>query len=845
MNSIDYSLCEQEPIHIPGLIQPHGYALSFDVQTLLITGVSVNLTSPLLGTSLSQWLEPLHLEGIIQWLQENDLGKSVWYSIELPLLELSAVDTLLTRNGDEALLEFLPSIESAQHVCAHARLGEASSRIASAESIETMCRYMSEEILKLAGYDRVMVYRFDREYNGCVIAETRKPDPKIISYLDLNFPASDIPAQARELYRKNLIRIIVDADYLPVGFLRSPNLPILDMTYSHLRSISPVHIEYLHNMGVKATMTISILIEGKLWGLIACHHTKPLLQSLRVIQLCETFGEIFSALLSTRLESDLQKQQTRLLTRLESMSEQFQNETHSVATFSEAVRDYSPLFLSLMNADGFFLFSPHYFNAHGKECNREEIAILVASLESHMTNNMIITDSLAQIFPHFPQSLLEKCAGVVILKTAVPEPLYWVWVRHEQSFTLTWSGNPNEKGYINDHGGISPRTSFAAYKEIVRYQSLHWDQSEREFFPLLLSTLEHLGGTFATKSINWQQAKQIALLEEEKSLHYSQLLESLIELIEQRDAYTAGHTRRVAHYCDIIGRVMNLDPLTHSTLYEAAVLHDIGKVVVPDAILLKPGKLTANEYALIQQHVTTGVSLLDKISYYHPLAQIIRHHHEKYDGSGYPQGLKADEIPIASHIMIVADAIDAMTSNRIYQPRRSMREAIEEIIRYRGSWYHPDVADAAAASLHLLEGDLLSSQIPLTPVEHARFAYFFKDPLTEAYNESYLKMVIEDQIPERRFSYYVLVELKGMSAFNASRGWHTGDALIRSIALILFKMAPTDNIFRVFGDDFVIGFVSESECEFFVSRIPSEVETITLNHRKLSPDEMQTLLSQT
>jgi GGDEF domain-containing protein len=261
--------------------------------------------------------------------------------------------------------------------------------------------------------------------------------------------------------------------------------------------------------------------------------------------------------------------------------------------------------------------------------------------------------------------------------------------------------------------------------------------------------------------------------------------------------------------------------------------------------LLKPGKLTDNEYTLIQQHVTTGFNLLDKISYYRPLAEIIRHHHEKYDGTGYPQKLKGDEIPIPSHIMMVADAIDAMTSNRIYQPRRSMRKAIEEIIRYRGIWYHPDVADAAAASLDLLEGDLLSTQIPLTPIEHARFAYFFKDPLTEAYNEAYLKMVIEDQVPERGFLYYALVELKGMSAYNTTNGWHSGDALIRSIALLLFKIIPSDNIFRVFGDDFIIGFSSDSEYDFFASRLPLKIETITLNLRKLIPKEVQTVLHQT
>lgn len=843
MPSIDYSLCEREAIHIPGLIQPHGYALSFSIPTLIITGNSANIPLPLLGQPLHKVFDESLFHIITEWLEKNETGKLVVFDLSVPKIFDANLDMLLTRNNDdESLIEFLVSDESDKHTCLRTRLGEASARLASTSSIEKMCHYMTQEVQKLTGYDRVMVYRFDKDYNGCVIAEALHEN--IDSYLDLNFPSSDIPAQARELYRKNLIRVIVDSDYLPVDFFRSPFLEPLDMTYSHLRSISPVHIEYLHNMGVKATMTISILIDGHLWGLIACHHTHPFPQSLRLVHLCETFGEIFSALLKTRLEAEKEKQKTKLLTRLESISERFQNETYTGREFCDVISDYSSLFLSLFNADSFFIFSPSRFYSFGNLCQREEIALLSASLESHLTNNIFMTDSLERIFSHFPQILLEKYAGLIILKTTIPETLYWGWVRHEQNLTLTWSGNPNEKGYLNDQGGISPRKSFAAFKEIVRYKSMDWNDAEKEFIPILINTIDHLAETFKTQMQNVQQAKKIELLEEEKSLHYSQLLESLIELIEQRDAYTAGHTRRVAHYCDIIGRVLELDTKSHSQLYEAAILHDIGKVVVPDAVLLKPEKLTQHEFTLIQEHVNTGFRLLDKISYYRPLAEIVRNHHEKYDGSGYPRGLKKDEIPITSHIMMVADAIDAMTSNRIYQPRRSMREAIDEIIRYRGIWYHPDVADAAAASLHLLEGDLISTQIPLTPMEYARFAYYFKDRLSEAYNEAYLSMVIENQIPEKHFPYFALVELNGMSAFNASFGWHTGDNVIRSIALTLFKIAPTENIFRVFGDDFIVGLSSESEYDYFISQLPSRIETITLSVRCLKTTQVKMLLKE-
>jgi GGDEF domain-containing protein len=187
----------------------------------------------------------------------------------------------------------------------------------------------------------------------------------------------------------------------------------------------------------------------------------------------------------------------------------------------------------------------------------------------------------------------------------------------------------------------------------------------------------------------------------------------------------------------------------------------------------------------------------------------MKYHHEKYDGTGYPYGLAGDEIPLLSHIMIVADAFDAMTSNRIYQKRKTFQEALNEINRYKGVWYQPDIVDAIekVAQKDLIEVSE-TSQIPLTKMEHERFSYFFKDQMTGFYNEPYLWMIINKQIPHYIVTDFFMIELHGMSDYNKINGWHSGNILLNNISQIILKRYDRELIFRLFGDDFLICFTS-------------------------------------
>ncbi len=308
--------------------------------------------------------------------------------------------------------------------------------------------------------------------------------------------------------------------------------------------------------------------------------------------------------------------------------------------------------------------------------------------------------------------------------------------------------------------------------------------------------------SFALNAIT--QRTMLEAMEIARTSNYEETILAFVNIIEQRDSYTAGHSIRVAEYCRIIAQEMNIDKRDILKLEKAAILHDIGKVVTPDAILLKPGKLRPLEYELIKQHSAAGYQMLSKIEMYKDLAEIIKFHHVRYDGTGYPQTENMiQEVSMLSYIMVVADAFDAMTSNRIYKSRKSIADAIEEIEICSGTQFHPVVAKAACKALK----DVVTketSQLPSSELEERRFAYFFRDSLTEVYNESYLKLILIKRESDSRC--FNLIELKNFSGYNNKYGWNKGNIFLKEFCSTLQKDFPNAMIFRYHGDDFILIF---------------------------------------
>ena len=290
---------------------------------------------------------------------------------------------------------------------------------------------------------------------------------------------------------------------------------------------------------------------------------------------------------------------------------------------------------------------------------------------------------------------------------------------------------------------------------------------------------------------------------QEMSENYEKTLYSMVELIEQRDTYTAGHSKRVAYYSKLIADEMGYSEEESTRLHQAGILHDIGKIETPDSVLLNPMKLNDIEYKLIQEHVNVGFKLLNNIPMFKPLSSIVHQHHEKFDGSGYPNGLKGDEIDPLARIMIVADAFDAMTTNRIYKARKSVKDALLELEKLTLVQFHPEVVKAALISLKNVLIDENINQLPKSKLEEERFAYFYNDTLSSAYNQNYLEVVLMKNNYENTFHYMVVFSLNSFSVYNKLYGWIEGDKLLQEFGNILVK--STDNlVFRVFGDDFII-----------------------------------------
>ncbi|MDO6561960.1 DUF3365 domain-containing protein [Amphritea sp. 1_MG-2023] len=331
---------------------------------------------------------------------------------------------------------------------------------------------------------------------------------------------------------------------------------------------------------------------------------------------------------------------------------------------------------------------------------------------------------------------------------------------------------------------------------------------------------------------------------------YEQYIYSLVDIIEQRDSYTAGHTRRVAEYSQVIAKAMHFSDNEVSVLYRAAMLHDIGKISTPDAILLKPGRLSPLEYSLIQEHATASYDILKSTDLFAELAEIVRHHHERYDGKGYPQGLKGDEIPVIAYVLSLADAFDAMTTDRIYKGRKTVPEALKEIKAMSGTQFHPLVAKFALDALKNITIERTPFQKPKTNIEKERFAYFYKDQLTGLYNGSYLKFILSHQDSEfKNYNFAYGVYLHHITKYNADNGWSQGNTLLYNFANELVTQFPNALIFRLFGDDFVVlhqEHIPFPEADLFKSLQDSGVsftiKHIDIREKSLSVSDLQNFL---
>ncbi len=477
---VDLTTCDREPIHIPGSIQPHGCLLACDISASFVLRHSANcadllgIDGDINGRKLDALLGEEAVHTIRNALTRLDDGSRPVLLFNLENATGRTFDIAVHRYRSVAIIEFEPSLDGNSPPLDLAR--EMIGRISSINAVDHLLQVTSRLVQGLFNYDRAMVYQLMHDGAGKVVSESKQPH--LESFLGQYFPASDIPQQARQLYLRNTIRIISDANFerIPVVPVLDASGEPLDLSFAHLRSVSPIHCEYLRNMGVGASMSISIIVDGALWGLIACHHYAPRTLSMAERVAAEMFGQFFSL----HLNALRQANKLQFATRARQSLDRFLRINARVSNLDDAIFDNLPDFASLMPCDGAAIWLKGKSRSIGSVPPASGIAAL-ARLANKLTEGSVwATHMLASHLPR-AENFAAAAAGVLIVPLSHRPRDYLFFFRKEVVQTLNWAGNPDksyETGPLGDR--LTPRKSFAIWKETVRQQSSPWTDEDRE-----------------------------------------------------------------------------------------------------------------------------------------------------------------------------------------------------------------------------------------------------------------------------------------------------------------------------------------------------------------------------
>jgi light-regulated signal transduction histidine kinase (bacteriophytochrome)/CheY-like chemotaxis protein len=475
---VDLTTCDREPIHIIGRIQSFGYLLACS-SDWTIGYASRNCgdllgrdADELIGSSVAQWLTEGALHDIRSRLQLLSTPDSVERIFELDVTgDGRMFDVAVHRSGSCFVFEFEPSeLGKRRDYISNVRTMVA--RMRKAQSVQQLCDMAVRQLRALTGFDRVMIYRFEPNGAGEVIAASVQAG--VDSYLGQHFPASDIPQQARALYARNILRIIGDVEDPTVEIVRRGDGEPLDLSMSGLRAVSPIHIEYLGNMGVGASMSVSIMRRGKLWGLMACHHYAPLHLSYSLRTSAELFGELFAYELDqTESESALQQRENSELLH-DRMMARLAGGGSLLSAFEESADEIA----TVIPFDGIVGWVGGQFMSRGQTPTREHFIDLVGFLDTKTGGAVWATDYLRAFHP-LTHDFSHCCAGMLSLPVSRQPGDYIVLFRDEFVHSVEWAGNPQkpvESGPLGTR--LTPRKSFEIWKEERRGYSRPWQPDE-------------------------------------------------------------------------------------------------------------------------------------------------------------------------------------------------------------------------------------------------------------------------------------------------------------------------------------------------------------------------------
>jgi len=484
--AVDLTNCDREPIHVPGRIQPHGVLLVVDGTTWTVQQVSANAddylgicAESLLGQPMAR---ALGAEGARQLI--DSLTRIPPQHRPLLVCTLNVAGTgqpvhVLVHAVEGQLVVELEPVSSPYdgdgRVDSYAQVDSFTLRAEELESEAELCALAAQTIRELTDFDRVLVYRFDVDWHGVVLGEAGNGRLPVL--LHHRFPASDIPAQARELYRVSRIRIIPNASYAPVPLIpeRNPRTGApLNMSFSTLRSVSPMHVEYMKNMETAASMSVSILLAGRLWGLISCHNQQPRHVSFPIRATCDLVARAFSLRLSAldraaevRHSREAKSIFTRLFARMADQGD-----------FAESLMVQHADLLAFTGAQGVAIVTDSECRVAGTTPSETRVRELAKWLFETGNREVFATDCLSQVFPPAAADV-EVASGLLAIAISKLHPSYVLWFRPEVIQTIQWGGDPRKTvESVDGQNRIHPRQSFETWKETVRHRSLAWSDAD-------------------------------------------------------------------------------------------------------------------------------------------------------------------------------------------------------------------------------------------------------------------------------------------------------------------------------------------------------------------------------
>jgi chemotaxis family two-component system sensor kinase Cph1 len=523
MNSynVDLTNCDKEPIHIPGKIQWHGFLVAVDSKTHIITYISENIKpfitvepKNLLDKSIDELENQLDISvlqlKLTQVLRFGATNES-FEDLNPFYLELGGkpYNLIISVSGKDQVLEF-ETVESDLDFDIQKTIGKSVSDILTGKNLNSLLVNAAREIKKIILYDRVMIYRFNEDGHGEVVAEVKNDD--LEPFMGLHYPASDIPKQARELYKINLTRIIADVNSESSAVIthKSEEAP-LDLTHSALRAVSPIHIQYLKNMGVVSSFSISLMAHGELWGLVACHNYSPRFINFKGRDASKLIGQILSSALEYRQDEEDVERSAKLNAAANELTGHIEQENY----ITDALTRHKTTIKDITTASGAVIIFDKNVTTIGNTPNLEQISEIVKWLKLNMQDSIYSTHRFPEIF--FPaKNYSDVASGLMACMLSKEMSELIIWFKPEQLETIAWAGNPEKPVEDNGNGvmQLSPRKSFESWVQTVKHTSERWSSEE---INAVIKIREQV-----IYAIN-RKANDIRLLNERLNLAYEEL----------------------------------------------------------------------------------------------------------------------------------------------------------------------------------------------------------------------------------------------------------------------------------------------------------------------------------